>query len=130
MSSSKLEDKFLEICAAIGLPLPEREIRFAAMIAGGEGDGVRERLRRLGLKDWRCDFGWRSARILAEVEGGTWSGGRHVTGEGYAEDCRKYNAANLAGFIVLRFTSEMLKGRERSEAAATLDDARGIIEQR
>lgn len=127
---SKPEDNFLAICSMLGLPLPEREARFAAMIAGGEGTGVRERLRRLGLKDWRFDFLWRKSRVAVEIEGGTWSGGRHVTGAGYAEDCRKYNAAALAGFMVLRFTTDMLKDGARSEAATVLDDARGIIEQR
>jgi very-short-patch-repair endonuclease len=125
---SGLEDKFIELCASLALPIPEREVRFAAMIAGGEGKGVRERLRRLHLKDWRFDFLWRASRVAVEIEGGTHSGGRHVTGTGYAEDCRKYNAAELAGFIVLRFTSEMLRGGTRSEAATVLDDARVLIE--
>jgi hypothetical protein len=126
--SSKLEDKFLELCSSLALPLPEREARFGAMIAGGEGAGVRDRLRALNLKDWRFDFLWRDARIAVEIEGGTWSGGRHVTGAGYAEDCRKYNAAELAGFMVLRFTGDMLKGGIKSDAAVTLDDARALIE--
>lgn len=125
---SNLEDRFLELCASLALPMPEREARFGAMIAGGEGKGVRERLRALNLKDWRFDFLWRDARVAVEIEGGTHSGGRHVTGTGYAEDCRKYNAAALAGFMVLRFTSEMLRGGIKSEAAITLDDARAMIE--
>lgn len=125
---SGLEDKFIALCQSLALPIPEREARFGAMLAGGEGKGVRERLRRLGLKDWRFDFLWRSSRVAVEIEGGTWSGGRHVTGAGYADDCRKYNAAALAGFMVLRFTAEMLKGGVNSEAAIVLDDARGLIE--
>ena len=43
-----------------------------------------------------------------EIEGGTWSGGRHTRGAGYEADCIKYNIATLKGWRVLRFTSGML----------------------
>lgn len=57
---------------------------------------------------WRADFAWVAERVLVEIEGGTYSGGRHVRAQGYASDVEKYNAAALAGWLVLRFTSEML----------------------
>lgn len=50
--------------------------------------------------------------LAVEVEGGTWSRGRHVSGAGYAKDCEKYNAAQMAGWIVLRYTSGMVTSGE------------------
>ena len=40
------------------LPAPDREYRFAAMAVGGTGAGVKERLRKARLRDWRFDFAW------------------------------------------------------------------------
>jgi len=105
---SNLEAEFLFLCRALGLPEPEREYRF---------DPVRK---------WRFDFCWPAARLSVECEGGVWmKNGRHTTGKGYSDDAEKYNAASLAGFLVLRFTADMLRD---GRAEATLRDARGIIE--
>ncbi len=43
-------------------------------------------------------------KLAIEVDGGTWTGGRHVTGGGYQRDCEKLNEATIAGWKVLRFT--------------------------
>jgi hypothetical protein len=91
-------------------PAPEREYRFAAYIVGGPGKGVRKRLEDVGLYDWRFDFAWpEHGKVAVETEGGTFSDGRHTRGAGYAEDCAKYNAATLAGWRVLRYTTDMLE---------------------
>lgn len=42
------------------------------------------------------------------MEGGTWSQGRHTRGQGYKQDCIKYNIAALLGYRVFRFTADML----------------------
>ena len=47
-----------------------------------------------------------------EIDGGTWSGGRHVRGDGYRRDCEKLNAATLAGWRVLRFVGRQVKTGE------------------
>jgi very-short-patch-repair endonuclease len=57
-------------------------------------------------RDWRFDFVHHGYRIAVEVEGGTYSGGRHTTGTGYQGDCEKYNEATLNGYLLLRFTSK------------------------
>jgi len=58
---------------------------------------------------WRFDFCWVLKGVAVEVEGGTWSGGRHTTGAGFEKDCEKYNAAMLMGYRVFRFTGAMIR---------------------
>ena len=58
---------------------------------------------------WRFDFAFPSVKIAAEIEGGTWSGGRHTRGGGFREDCIKYNEAVLLGWKVYRFTGDMVE---------------------
>ena len=55
---------------------------------------------------WRFDFAFAYRKIAIEIEGGTWSGGRHTRGSGYAEDCLKYNEAAKLGWTILRYTSK------------------------
>lgn len=61
-----------------------------------------------GDREWRADLAFPEHKLLIEVEGGTWSGGRHQRGAGFTNDCLKYNAAALLGFTVLRYTTEMV----------------------
>ena len=58
---------------------------------------------------WRFDRAWLREQVAVELEGGVFSGGRHVRGKGFEADCAKYNAAVQNGWRVLRFTSGMLK---------------------
>ena len=58
-------------------------------------------------RKWRADFFF-APNLIVEIEGGAWTSGRHVRGGGFGEDIAKYNAATLAGFRVLRFTTEMV----------------------
>ena len=60
-------------------------------------------------RKWRADFHIVGKKILVEVEGGVWSGGRHTRGKGYIGDMEKYNAAVVMGFQVLRFSTEQVK---------------------
>ncbi|WP_151751990.1 DUF559 domain-containing protein [Acinetobacter bereziniae] len=60
-------------------------------------------------RKWRADFLIVGKKILVEVEGGVWSGGRHTRGKGYIGDMEKYNAAVVLGFQVLRFSTEQVK---------------------
>ena len=63
---------------------------------------------------YRFDFSWLESMVAVECEGGIYSRGRHVRGNGYAEDCRKYNLAASLGWRVFRCTAGML---ERDPAA-------------
>ncbi|WP_313390438.1 DUF559 domain-containing protein [Acinetobacter sp.] len=60
-------------------------------------------------RKWKADFHLVGKKILVEVEGGIWSGGRHTRGKGYIGDMEKYNAATMMGFQVLRFSTDQVK---------------------
>lgn len=83
----------------------QREYRFAAWMVGGPGRGLRKRLEKEGLRDWRFDFAWPERQLAVEVDGGVWNSGRHVRGTGYTSDCEKCNEAVLCGWWLLRVTS-------------------------
>lgn len=91
---------------AAGIPF-EREFKFCAD------------------RKWRADFRIGTLPLLVEVEGGSWSGGRHVSGVGYRNDCEKYNAAVMRGYAVLRFTADMI----RDGALATIEEAAAEIKR-
>jgi hypothetical protein len=61
---------------------------------------------------WKADF-FIQPDWLIEVEGATAFGkSRHSKGEGFENDCRKYGAATVAGYKVLRFSTAMVKSGE------------------
>lgn len=72
---------------------------------------------------WRFDFAFLPGKIAVEIDGGTWSGGRHVRGAGYRKDCEKLNAAAAMGFRVFRLTTEMASDPE--QVAAIMAAVRG-----
>lgn len=83
------EEQFALHCRAMQLK-PEREFRFYP--------GRR----------WRFDFAFPAIKLAIEIEGGTWSTGRHTRGSGYEKDLVKYNTAVKLGWHVLRFTTAMV----------------------
>jgi hypothetical protein len=112
----------------------------AALAAQGESDSDLERalftyIQQAGLPDpeaqyafdptrkWRLDFAWPDLRIGAECHGGTWTGGRHVTGSGFEADREKMNGALLSGWRVFEFTAGMI---EHGQAIEILREAFGL----
>jgi very-short-patch-repair endonuclease len=93
-AQSRLEATLALHMKAAGIPAPEREFRFHPP------------------RRWRLDFAWPNLMLAVEVEGGTFSGGRHIRGKGFAQDFEKYNQAALDGWKVLRFTGDMIKSGE------------------
>lgn len=77
-----------QIAADPSIPVPVRELVFA-------------KPRR-----FRFDFAWPDRKLAVEVDGGTWSSGRHTRGAGYRADVDKHNLAVANGWRVLRFTAE------------------------
>ena len=51
---------------------------------------------------WRFDLAFPAERVAVELEGGVRTGGRHTRPGGYEGDIEKYNAAALAGWVVIR----------------------------
>jgi very-short-patch-repair endonuclease len=88
---SRLEDDLAFQIRAVGLPEPVREFRFAPP------------------RRWRADFAFLEQKILIEVEGAIWTGGRHTRGRGFEADCAKYNEAVALGWRVIRVTGRHIK---------------------
>lgn len=78
-------------CELAGLPKPTPEFRF---LAG---------------RRFRFDWCWPDRSIAVEIDGGVWTGGRHTRGAGVERDCEKYALALLAGWRVLRVTTNQVK---------------------
>lgn len=66
-------------------------------------------------RKYAFDFAWVEWRVAVEVEGGTYTGGRHTRGAGYHEDCLKYNQATLLGWRVYRFDAGMVRSGEAAQ---------------
>jgi very-short-patch-repair endonuclease len=86
---SEGEETFALHCK-INKLLPEREYAFAPK------------------RKWRFDFAFPVSKVAVEIEGGTWSGGRHSRGPGFEADCFKYSEAAALGWRVIRVTTEMV----------------------
>ena len=56
------------------------------------------------VRRWRFDYAIPSHKIAVEVEGGVWTGGRHIRPQGFLGDVDKYNSAAVMGWKVLRVT--------------------------
>ncbi len=97
VTQSELEELFAFQVKATGLPEPERE---AAVIPG---------------RKFRFDFCFRKARLLIEINGGTFTRGGHSTGVGIRRDYEKANLAQLAGWRVLSFDGKAVKSGEAVE---------------
>lgn len=86
--SSELENAFALILYRNGLIGWQREYKFCAN------------------RRFRADFADVTNRVLVEIEGGAFSGGRHVRGAGFVKDCEKYNIATALGWRVLRYATK------------------------
>jgi very-short-patch-repair endonuclease len=96
---SRGEEALAEQIARLKLPAPSREFRFARSIG----------------REWRFDFCWPRRKIAVEVEGGFSGKSRHMSNDGYTEDCRKYSEAAILGWCVLRFTTSQVVNGEAIE---------------
>jgi len=89
----------------IGLPKPDSEVTF------------------YDSRKWRFDFAWVELMLAVEVEGGTWTGGRHVRPKGFEDDCEKYNKAATMGWKVIRVTTTMIGDGRAIKAVEEAYDA-------
>lgn len=79
VNKSLLESTLLFQIRAVGLSDPEQEYHFHP------------------VRKWRFDFAYPDKMLAIEVEGGTWNRGRHTRGQGFEDDCEKYNEAVVLG---------------------------------
>jgi very-short-patch-repair endonuclease len=99
---SELEETLLYQILAAGLPAPATEFEI-------KSDYLFTRHRPPRRRRFFFDLSWDLYRVLVEVDGGTWSFGRHTRGAGYESDCEKANEAAERDWVVLRFTGAMVK---------------------
>ena len=87
-----LEESFLAILRLYRLPEPEREVLYAPP------------------RKVRCDFLFRQAGLIVEMEGGVWSRGKtgHNNPSGIENDCERSRLASLHGLKVFRVTRKAL----------------------
>jgi hypothetical protein len=75
------------------------------VFAKAQGYKVDSEFKFLSDRKFKAD--WRVSKdnknVLVEYEG-SYGKSRHTTFTGYAKDCEKYNLAQLAGYVVLRYT--------------------------
>lgn len=67
------------------------------------------------VRRWKFDYAILVAKIAIEVEGGAWTLGRHNRPKGFIADMKKYNAAAVLGWRILRFTPQQLMTFETIE---------------
>ncbi len=93
-AASKLEDDLLRQIREGCMPEPGRELQFA----------IRECGRR-----WRFDLAYPEHLLAIEIEGGSFSQGRHLRGKPFEADCIKYAVAQMLGWKVLRVNNHMVE---------------------
>lgn len=114
---SKYEDLFALQAEAAGLTF-ERQVRLIPI------QRTKPLHKNKALKTrHKVDFLFRSAGIVLEVQGGTWSGGRHTRGKGYEGDCLKQALLQLEGFTVYYCTgSQVESGQALSWVREAIDN--------
>ena len=97
---SHLEESFAQQLDALGIAY-EREQR---LIPG---------------RRFRFDFVIAAEMLVIEIEGGTWMAkSRHTSGKGFQSDCVKYNAVVEIGYVVLRYTGDMVTSGDAAAQVA------------
>lgn len=97
MSKSDLEDLFAFQLDACGLT------------------GYARQYRAIKGRKFAFDFAFLDARLLIEIQGGTYSNGAHARPLGIARDYEKSNLAQLAGWRCLAFDGKAVRSGEAIE---------------
>jgi len=77
-------------------------------------------------RKWRFDRAWVDERVAVEIDGGTFSGGRHTRGMGYHRQIEKSNAAILEGWVVLRYDTKHIN----DDPASMVDEIVQVLAMR
>jgi hypothetical protein len=76
--------------------------------AGLEPAELEYRIFPPGGRRHKYDLAWPAHRLVAEVDGGTFTGGAHTRGERIDLDAEKQSLAAAAGWRTLRFTRHLI----------------------
>ncbi len=95
---SDLEEQFLAMLESLG---------------GSLSKGVRTNYIPYDDAKFEIDFAWPEILVAVEIDGGTFTRGKHTRGTGYDIDCQKRNRLTSDGWRVLVFTTTDLKKRSR-----------------
>ena len=57
-------------------------------------------------RKWRADIAIVGKKVILEIHGGVWSGGRHTRGGGFLDDREKMNRAQELGWITLEYDTK------------------------
>lgn len=71
-----------------------------------KGVEVVKELKFHPTRKWRFDYAFPGLLVAVEVDGGVWTGGRHINPAGYINDMEKLNTAASMGWLVLRITTD------------------------
>jgi very-short-patch-repair endonuclease len=78
-------------------------------------------------RKWQADFAFIKEKLIIEIEGGIFSGGRHTTGTGMVADMEKYNQMAILGWTLLRYSGREIKnGVAAAEIRKYLNDKNDI----
>ena len=83
--ASPLARRFETLWAQLGGPTLEKEYQFHPP------------------RKWRFDYAHLETKVACELDGGIYTGGRHIHPQGFRRDAQKLNAAQLDGWAVFRF---------------------------
>lgn len=77
--------------------------------------GIESEYRFHDRRRWKFDYCWPHAKVALEIDGGIWTGGRHVRGGGFIRDMEKYNEATFLGWQIYRVTPQEVKNGQAIE---------------
>lgn len=96
---------------------------FTLCVRSNLGETCVKELRFHPVRKWRFDYAIPRVRIAIEVEGGIWTGGRHIHPSGFLGDIEKYNTGTLMGWRIFRTTPQDLMTKKFFELLKDAIDA-------
>ena len=85
---------------------PAPDLFLKMLQANFKGIEIVKELKFHPTRKWRFDYAFPFLMIAVEVDGGVWTGGRHINPAGYINDMEKLNTAASMGWLVLRITTD------------------------
>jgi very-short-patch-repair endonuclease len=108
----KDEDKYL----AFELALKEQSILFQKEVMVKDLFPTPTHFKHKFRVDYLIITNSKPDKFVVEIEGGSYNNGRHTRPVGFVNDMLKYNAIQVAGYPVLRFTAAMISVHPRKVA--------------